>query len=153
MNLGFSCYAEHTPQKPIGPEFAKNLPVEIMQHAGYKYTCTETPEGLVLNPTERYGRNAYLPCIQITRCSEGDDNTITILGEFAPFIRVFMCFWYVGLMMIAALAALISWINKEFYAVPFLMTTFMIIFGYLYFKMFTKMYYNDIVAVIKHAAP
>ena len=153
MNFGYSYSTVYTPQNPIGPEFAKNLPIEIMQHAGCKYACTETPEGLVLNPTERCGTSAYRPCIRITRCGESNENTIMILGEPARFIRIFMCFWYVGIGMIAAFAALIFLITKEFYAVPFMLMAGWTVFGYLYCKMFTKMYYNDIVAIIKHTAP
>ncbi len=152
MNFGFSYSTVYTPQNPIGPEFAKNLPTEIMQHAGCKYTCMETPEGLVLNPAFRYGRNAYMPCIRITRSGEGDDHTLTISGELAPFVRVFMCIWFLGLAMIAAFAALIFWINKEFYAVPFLMIAGMVVLGYLMCKFLTKMYFDDIVVIIKHTA-
>jgi len=154
MDFGYSYSTVYTPQNPIGPEFAKKLPIEIMQHAGCKYTCTETPEGLVLSHTERCGSGAYRPYIQIVRCGEGDDNTLTILGEPALFVRVFMCFWYVGLVISAAFAALLFWITKEaFYVVSFVMMAGMIVFGYFLCKMFTKMYYNDIVAIIRHTAP
>ena len=155
MNLGFSCYAEHTPQKPIGPEFGRNLPPMIMRHTGHEYICTELLEGFELKPTFRHGttHNSFLPCMQIIRSGERDNYKLKISGRPVEFVRVFMIIWFAFLAQIAAFLALIFMINKEFDLFPIIVITAMLIFGYCLCKFATKAGFIAVLSAIKHAAP
>jgi hypothetical protein len=155
MNIGFSQTAEHHLRGALPHPFSDALIKAIQSHSGWQYSCTQTTDGYYLKPTFRNMpyRNSFVPEITIDLSEHNGQTTLSLTGGPVASVRIFMWVWLSIAAMFQILLLGIALFFGKMQAVPLLIPSIMILFGYLLCKLTTRFTFRRVVAAIVKTFP
>jgi hypothetical protein len=148
--LGFSVWESCSMKDPAAADLETRLPKAIARCSGWKYTCTPTPEGYLLEPTFRDDpyRNSFVPEISLVASQINGQPAWMMKGRPVMFIRIFMGIWFGGLFRMELLLILIA-LFSEIALFPLLIPVMMCAFGYLLCKIVTNRTFRAVAKAIQ----
>ena len=140
---------------PVNGELPKDLPkcleTAILMDTGYEYTCSETQEGYILQPTFRLSphKNSFVPEIAVVVDNQEEQTILRLAAKPVRSVRAVMkifmglaLFMFVLLLMIAVSGNL----NSPF---VLLVGAAIVLYGFLLAKLGLKFTFRKIAAAIQ----